>query len=122
MPSRRCALLLLFVSLTVLLFAQPAYQSGTLVNIEKHTDSIPQVWHWDTVVAFRTLVKYHLRVRLGNNTYLTEYVPDVQPNGPIPAEWTNDKPVEARIEDHSLYIRLSCGREIETHIVKRLKG
>src|SRR5436305_1235874 len=75
-----------------------------------------------TVVAFRTEVKYKLKVRLANDTYLTEYIPDIQPDGPIPSEWKNDKPVEARIADHVLFIKLSYGPEIETHIVKRLKS
>ena len=122
MPSRSLPLLLFFLVLTTFVCAQPSYQSGTLMNIEKHTDYIPQVWHWDTVVVFRTEVKYQLKVRLANHTYLTEYIPDIQPNGPIPSEWKNDKLVEGRIEDHSLFIKLSYGREIETHIVRRLKG
>ncbi|PYV59417.1 MAG: hypothetical protein DMG90_16870 [Acidobacteria bacterium] len=122
MPSRRSALLLMILLLTAFTFAQSSYQSGTLVNIEKHTEYIPQAWHWDTVVAFRTEVKYKLKVRLANDTYLTEYIPDIQPDGPIPSEWKNDKPVEARIADHVLFIKLSYGPEIETHIVKRLKS
>jgi len=121
MPSRSLPLLLFFLVLTPFVWAQPSYQAGTLMNIEKHTDYIPQVWHWDTVVVFRTEVKYQLKVRLANDTYLTEYIPDIQPNGPIPSEWKNDKPLEGRIEDHSLFIKLSYGPEIETHIVRRLK-
>jgi len=115
---------LLFASLTlsVSLLAQPAYQSARLVQIEKRVEYIPQAWHWDTVIVSRTLVKYELQVRVDGVTYLAEYIPDIQPTGPIPAEWKDNQPVDARIDMHSLYIKLSYGPEIETHIMKRIKS
>ena len=121
MPARTWFVLFAVLGFATLVAAQPVYQPGTLVNIEKHADYIPQEWHWDTVVVFKTLVKYQLKVRLANQTYLAEYLPDIQPNGPIPGEWKDDAPLEARLENRSLFIRLSYGPEIETHIVKRLK-
>ena len=122
MPPRAFVLLLILLGIESLAGAQPAYQTGTLIDIQKHTDYIPQEWHWDTVVVYKTLVKYQMKVRLANQTYLAEYIPDIQPNGPIPGEWKDNAAIQGRIENHSLYIKLSYGPEIETHIVKRFKG
>jgi hypothetical protein len=46
-------------------------------------------------------------------------VPLIQPTGPLPTEWKPVRPIELRIKDHQLIIRLSYGEEIETRIVRQ---
>jgi hypothetical protein len=95
------------------------YDTGTLLSIDKEAQRTPRTWLWNTVVTATEVVSYKLRVRVGNQIYEAEYVPDVQPDGPLPTEWKPGNPVQARTEDHKLLVKLSYGRVIELNLLRR---
>jgi hypothetical protein len=64
-------------------------------------------------------VRYDLRIWAGNQIYTTEYVPLIQPDGPLPTEWQAGRPVSFRIEKRQLVIKLSYGDEIRTNLLRR---
>jgi hypothetical protein len=86
----------LLISLCV---AEPSYRPGTLLAIEKKVETTPTMWLWDTVVSSYDTVRYDLRVQIGNQEFLTEYIPEIQPNGPLPGEWTPDRQISARTKE-----------------------
>ncbi|MBA3913414.1 MAG: hypothetical protein H0X25_06075 [Acidobacteriales bacterium] len=65
---------------------------------------------------------YELTIRIGEQTYLVEYTPLVQPDGVVPTEWRPDSPLQVRVEKHRILIRLISGEEAETRIVRRLRA
>jgi hypothetical protein len=103
------------------LFAQPAYQTGTLLNIEKKVKITPLEYVFDVVAAYYETVTYELKIRVGNDIYFTDYTPDVQPNGPLPSEWKTDQPIEVRPEKNTLLVKLSYDGEITTYISRRAR-
>jgi len=111
--------------LTLVLFlravvpAESAPVSGTILEIQKQSQYAPRTWLWNTVVFYSETVSYRLRIQSGNQIYVAEYVPLVQPTGPYPTEWKPGAPVTLRIEKRSLFVELSYGGEVETTIVKR---
>jgi hypothetical protein len=105
--------------LSLICIAEPTYQPGTLLTIEKKVEATPTMWLWDTVVSSYDTVRYDLRVQVGTQEFVTEYIPDVQPNGPLPGEWTPDRAINVRTEKGKMFIKLSYDGEIETHILKR---
>jgi hypothetical protein len=98
--------------------SQANYLAGTLIDIQKNVETTPRVWLWNTVVAASETVRYQLRIRVGNQIYVSEYVPLIQPDGGLPVSWKPNSALELRIEKHSLFVRLSYGGEIETRIMK----
>ncbi len=98
--------------------SQASYVAGTLVDIQKNVETTPRVWLWNTVVAASETVRYQLRFRVGNQIYVSEYVPLIQPDAGLPVSWKPNRALELRIEKHSLFVRLSYGGEIETRIVR----
>jgi hypothetical protein len=119
MRSNFIAALFATLLLPAVCIAQPGYQPGTLLGIDKKVETTPAMWLWDTVVSSYDTMRYDLRVQVGNQLFVTEYIPEIQPNGPLPGEWTADRPINVRTDKGKMYIKLSYGREIETHILKR---
>jgi hypothetical protein len=101
--------------------AEPTYESGTLLEVRKKVELTPASWLWDTVVTYHEMVRYELRIQVGDEIYTTEYVPLIQPTGPLPTEWKTDAPVEVRVTKHELLIKLSYDGEVETHLVRRVR-
>jgi hypothetical protein len=113
------AVLFATLLLSATCIAEPIYRSGTLLGIDKKVETTPTMWLWDTVVSSYDTVRYDLRVQVGNQMFITEYIPDIQPNGPLPGEWTPDRQINIRTDKGKMYIKLSYDGEIETHILKR---
>jgi hypothetical protein len=64
-------------------------------------------------------VRYDLRIGAGNQIYIAEYVPPIQPDGPPPSEWQSGRSIAFRIEKRELVIKLSYGTEIRTNLLRR---
>jgi len=64
-------------------------------------------------------VRYDLRIWAGNQIYIAEYVPLIQPDAPLPTEWQTGRPISFRIEKRELVIKLSYGNEIRTNLLRR---
>lgn len=101
--------------------AAQQYQAATLVGIQKRVEMTPQTWLWNTPVTFVNTAHYEMTIRVGEETYLAEYTPLVQPDGVVPTEWKPDSSLEVRVEKHRILIRLSGGEEVETRIVRKLR-
>jgi hypothetical protein len=99
--------------------ADSPYQTATLLDVQQQVQRTPRSWLWDTPVTFDEVVSYELSFRIGNTSYTSEYIPDVQPNGPIPAEWKPGNQLDIRIQKHALFVKLSYDGEIETHVTRR---
>jgi hypothetical protein len=100
-------------------FAEPAYQSGTLLGIEKKVKTTPLTYVFEVVVSYYETVTYELQIQVGHEVYYTDYTPDVQPNGPLPTEWKPNQTIQFRTDKHRLFVKLSYGGEIETFIARR---
>jgi hypothetical protein len=96
-----------------------AYVQGTLLAIHKKVQTTPISWLWNTVVTSYDTVRYDLRIWAGNQIYTAEYVPLIQPDGPLPTEWQTGRPISFRIEKRQLVIKLSYGNEIRTNLLRR---
>jgi hypothetical protein len=96
-----------------------AYLHGTLLAIHKKIQTTPISWLWDTVVTSYDTVRYDLRIWAGNQIYTAEYVPLIQPDGPLPSEWQTGRPISFCIEKRELVIKLSYADEIRTNLVRR---
>jgi len=107
----------------VILFASTAradsYTRGTLLSIEEKVQTTPISWLWNTVVSSYDTVRYNIRIWAGNQIYIAEYVPPIQPNGPLPTEWQAGRPISFRIEKREFVIKLSYGTEIRTNLLRR---
>jgi len=95
------------------------YQPATLLSVEKNVQSTPMSWVWDTVATWSDTVRYDLRIRVGGQVLTAQYVPDVQPYGPIPEEWKPNRPLQVRTDKRAVFIKLSYDGEIKAHILKR---
>ncbi|HEY7096701.1 MAG TPA: hypothetical protein VH437_08260 [Terriglobales bacterium] len=99
--------------------AQQPYQPATLLSVEKKVQSTPMSWVWDTAATWSDTVRYDLRIQVAGQVFTAQYIPDVQPDGPIPEEWKPDRSLQIRTDKRTLFIKLSYDREIETRILKR---
>lgn len=111
---------LIALALALNVRAEPNYQTGTFLEIEKKVEYTPRSWLWDTVVTYSETVSYQLHIQLGNQTYVSEYVPLIQPTGPLPTAWKAHRPLELRVAKHNIFIRLPYDGEIETRIIRRV--
>jgi hypothetical protein len=115
-------LILFFVAFLLLSsasLADPSYETGTLVGIERKVKVTPLTYVFEVVVSYYETVTYELEIRVGNRTYFTDYTPDVQPNGPLPSEWKVNLPIQFRTDKHRLFVKVSYDGEIETFISRR---
>jgi hypothetical protein len=99
MVCRRIAGCFGVLLLSLLCVAKPTYQPGTLIAMEKKVETTPTMWLWDRVVSSYDTVRYDLRVKVGNQVFVTEYIPDIHPNGPVPEEWTPDRAINVRTDN-----------------------
>lgn len=120
LPGRSAHVLwpLLLLICTGSVFADPAYQPGTLLAVEKKVELTPASWLWDTVVTYHETVRYELRIQLKDDTCLAEYQPLVQPTGILPTEWRPGGVLQVRLAKHLLFVKLSYGEEIETRLLR----
>src|SRR5439155_26118059 len=95
-----------------------AYVQGTLLAIHTKVRTTPISWLWNTVVTSYDTVRYDLRIWAGNQIYIAEYLPLIQPDGPLPTEWQTGRPISFRIEKRQLVIKLSYGNEIRTNLLR----
>ena len=96
-----------------------AYVQGTLLAVHKKVQTTPISWLWNTVVSSYDTVRYDLRIWAGNQIYTAEYLPPIQPDGPLPTEWQAGRPISFRIEKRELVVKLSYGTEIRTNLLRR---
>ena len=94
------------------------YQTGTLVGIERKVKVTPLSYVFEVVVSYYETVTYELQLRAGNQTFFTDYTPDVQPNGPLPSEWKPNQSIQFRTDKHRLFVKLSYDGEVETFIAR----
>ena len=119
-PVFYCVAALLALSMPyVTADAEQLYQPATLLSVEKNVQSTPMSWVWDTVATWSDTVRYDLRIRVGGQVLTAQYVPDVQPYGPIPEEWKPNRPLQVRTDKRAVFIKLSYDGEIKAHILKR---
>ena len=80
------SLLLAFGSLGCFLsspvFAEHPYETAVLLEIQKKIATVPRSYLWDVVVTYSETETYELRIRMGNETYITDYTPIIQPSNP----------------------------------------
>jgi hypothetical protein len=76
---------------------------------------------FEVVASYYETVTYELEIQLGEDTYLTDYTPDIQPNGPLPTEWKAGHPIEVRTDKHRMFVKLSYDGEITTHVAHRIR-
>ena len=100
------------------LFAQPAYQTGTLLGIERKVKITPMTYVFNVVATYYETVTYELQVRVGSEIYFSDYTPDIQPNWPLPSEWEVNRPLAVRTDKHRLFVKLSYDSEIATYIAR----
>ncbi len=115
---------LIFFFLAFLVFpsaalAEPAYETGRLLGIERKVRITPLTYVFDVVVSYYETVAYELQIQVGNQIYFTDYTPDVQPNRPLPSEWKPNQTIQFRTEKHRLFVKVSYDGEIETFIARR---
>ncbi len=110
---------LAFLVLPSASLAEPGYETGTLLGIEKKVKVTPLTYVFEVVVSYYETVTYELQIQVGNQIYFTDYTPDVQPNGPLPSEWKPNQTIQFRIEKHRLLVKVSYDGEIETLIARR---
>jgi hypothetical protein len=108
----------LIALLPATLSAQPPYQTGTLLGIERKVKITPMTYVFDVVATYYETVTYELQIQVGKETYFTDYTPDVQPNWPLPSEWEVNRPIEVRTDKHRLFVKLSYDSEIATYIAR----
>ena len=120
-PSRNRCRIFATLLLAILISSAHAdsYVQGTLLGIEKRVQTTPISWLWNTVVSSYDTVRYDIRIWAGNQIYIAEYVPPIQPDGPVPTEWQAGRPVSFRIKKRELVIKLSYGTEIRTNLLRR---
>jgi hypothetical protein len=102
---------------SVVLSAEPVWQTGTLEQVEQKVESTPRTYVWDVVVTSTDVVTYRLHIRIGSRVYVTDYTPEIQPSS-LPAGWQRGRPLQLRLEKGQLLIRTSYG-EITTYIRSR---
>jgi hypothetical protein len=100
------------------LSAQPIYQTGTLLGIERRVKITPMTYVFDVVATYYETVTYELQIQVGKETYFTDYTPDVQPNWPLPSEWEVNRRIAVRTDKHRLFVKLSYDGEIATYIAR----
>jgi len=117
------SLLLAFGSLgcflSSLVFAEHPYGTAVLLEIQKKIATVPRSYLWDVVVTYSETETYELPIRMGNETYITDYTPIIQPSA-LPVEWKIGQPIEVRLEKRKMFLKTSYG-EIMTYIVRRTK-
>ena len=102
------------LGISTTLRATPSWTIGTLLKVEKRVESTPRTYVWDVVVTSTDVITYRLHVRVGQQVYVTDYTPDVQPSG-LPASWQVGNALRIRVEKPRLFIRTTYG-EITTYI------
>jgi len=96
------------------LWSEPIWQTGTLQAVEKKVESTPRTYLWDVVVTSTDVITYRLQIRTGDQTYVADYTPDIQPSG-LPAGWQLGQALKLRVEKKQMIIKTSYG-EITTYI------
>ncbi len=112
------ALVFIAVLLPPVLSAEPTYQKGTLIGIERKVKITPLAYVFEVVASYYETVTYELQIQVGKHTYFTDYTPDIQPNWPLPGEWKVNHSIEVRTEKHRLFVKLSYDGEIVTYITR----
>ena len=99
------------------LWSESVWQSGTLEAVEKKVESTPRTYLWDVVVTSTDVVTYRLQIRTRDQTYITDYTPEIQPSD-LPAGWQLGQALKVRVEKKQMVIKTSYG-EITTYIRTR---
>src|SRR4029453_5065859 len=116
--SHSKALVVIVLSLMLCVGAEAPLQKGKLLSIEKVVQSTPQVWLWNTPVAFNDVVTYRLRVESDARIYEVDYTPLIQPDGVVPGEWNPQSAVQFRVDKPKIVFRLASGNEVEAILRK----
>ena len=98
--------------------AQPIYQTGKMMGIEKKGKITPMTYVFEVVASYYEPVTYELQIQVGGDVYFTDYTPDVQPNWALPEEWKPDRDLAIRTDKHRLFVKLSYDGEITTYIAR----
>jgi hypothetical protein len=116
----RVAALMFLTSLALLpASAEPAYQTGTLLGIEKKVKITPLTYVYEAVASYYETITHELEIAVGDTIYYTDYTPDLQPDWPLPEEWRPGNPLNVRMDKHRIFIKLSHDGEITTYIAHR---
>ena len=116
-PFSTAALFLVVLLHPGLLTAQPTWQAGTLVSVEKKVESTPRTYLWDVVVTSTDVITYRLQVRVGNSTYTSDYTPEIQPSE-LPSGWKPGVRLDVKVEKSRMFIRTTYG-ELTSYIRDR---
>ena len=99
--------------------AEPVYQTGTLLGIEKKVKITPLSYVYNVVASCYETVTHELEIQMGDTIYYTDYTPDLQPDWPLADEWKVGNPVTVRLDKHRMFIKLSHDGEITSYIAHR---
>jgi hypothetical protein len=94
---------------------EASYAAGTLQQIQKQVVETPSLYLWNTVVTRTQIVSYRLQVQSGNEVFVGEFTPVIQPSD-APIEWTPGSKVRVRFAKGKMYVKTSYG-EVTTQVV-----
>jgi len=117
-----CLVWFIVLLLPSALCAEPTYQTGTLLRIERRVKITPMSYVFNAVATYYETVTYELQIQVGKEIYLTNYTPDIQPNWPLPNEWEVNRAIEVRTDKHRLFVKLSYDGEILTYIARHTRA
>src|SRR5579863_3876554 len=106
---RRCQaiLALLFLAQTALSGAEKRYQTGVITGIEQKVNTRILYYQVDTPIT-KDEPYYEVSVQIKDVIYLGRYIPRHADDG-LPAEWSVGSSVEARVDEHHLFLKRPSG-------------
>lgn len=113
----RVAVLAFLVSLQLAFAAQPAFQAGKIVKLERKTHSHVLYYIVNTPIT-REDPYYNIAVRLKQTIYMAEYEPR-HPKDALPDQWSPGETVSVKIEKRHMILKSSGTAEYTTIIIKR---
>jgi hypothetical protein len=103
--------------------ASPLYQKATLLKLtaqaSTQTKEVSHTTFTNAVVVSEKIVTYHFTVRSGTKQYFAQYTPAKQPGNLPHAWWQGNAPVEIRVNNRTLFIKLPDGGEVASEIASQ---
>ena len=103
--------------------ASDSYHGATLLRLiaRAHTQTreLQHTSVLDSPIIAETIVTYEFSIRSGEQRYVSRYTPEKQPGNLPDAWWRGNAPVQIRVSNRKLLIRLPDGGELSSRIMKQ---
>lgn len=103
--------------------AAASYGSATLLTLtaraRTQTEELRHTSLVDSPIISETIVTYEFTIRSGALRYISRYTPEEQPGNLPDAWWQGNAPIQMKVRNRTLFIKLPDGGAVSSHIVSQ---